>query len=75
MANKQRSDEGVCQLREVESWYVIGLCRELISVDSGSTNNPVLRFLLFVPATKHRPMRLAVPGESFLLFCHRQILS
>ncbi|WWD21249.1 hypothetical protein CI109_105733 [Kwoniella shandongensis] len=39
------------------------------SLDSGSTNNPVLRFLLYVPAAKHRPMRLASPNsaQSFLL--------
>ncbi len=27
--------------------------------DSGSSNNPVLRFLLFVPSTAHTPLRLA----------------
>ncbi|KIR64069.1 phosphatidylinositol glycan, class S [Cryptococcus bacillisporus CA1873] len=39
------------------------------SLDSGSTNNPVLRFLLYVPSTRHRPMRLAVPdsAQAFLL--------
>ncbi|KAK8844094.1 hypothetical protein IAR55_006888 [Kwoniella newhampshirensis] len=39
------------------------------SLDSGSTNNPVLRFLLYVPAAKHRPMRLSTPdsAQSFLL--------
>ncbi|WVQ81496.1 hypothetical protein IAT38_003620 [Cryptococcus sp. DSM 104549] len=39
------------------------------SLDSGSTNNPVLRFLLYVPSVRHRPMRLAVPdsAQSFLL--------
>lgn len=28
------------------------------NLDSKSTNNPVLRFMLFVPSAKHRPMRL-----------------
>ncbi|ODO04810.1 hypothetical protein I350_05420 [Cryptococcus amylolentus CBS 6273] len=39
------------------------------SLDSGSTNNPVLRFLLYVPSKQHRPMRLASPdsAKSFLL--------
>ncbi|WWC63970.1 uncharacterized protein I303_106576 [Kwoniella dejecticola CBS 10117] len=39
------------------------------SLDSGSTNNPVLRFLLYIPKEGHRPMRLAtVDGaQSFLL--------
>ncbi|KAL7422966.1 GPI transamidase component [Cryptotrichosporon argae] len=42
------------------------------SLDSGSTNNPVLRFLLFVPSSAHRPMHLApslraVPSDAFLL--------
>ncbi|TYJ59055.1 hypothetical protein B9479_000044 [Cryptococcus floricola] len=39
------------------------------SLDSGSTNNPVLRFLLYVPSKQHRPMRLASPdsAHSFLL--------
>ena len=39
---------------------------ELMLVDSGSTNNPVLRFLLFVPSAKHRPMHLDTPGQ----FCN-----
>lgn len=34
------------------------------SLDSGSTNNPVLRFLLFVPSAEHRPMTLGERGES-----------
>ncbi|WVQ63839.1 uncharacterized protein L199_001995 [Kwoniella botswanensis] len=39
------------------------------SLDSGSTNNPVLRFLLYVPKEKHRPMRLVGQDSphSFLL--------
>ncbi|WVW79431.1 hypothetical protein I302_101400 [Kwoniella bestiolae CBS 10118] len=58
-----------------QSWYVgeedmkAFVNSERWSLDSGSTNNPVLRFLLYVPKEKHRPMRLA--GEdsphSFLL--------
>lgn len=40
-------------------------------LDSGSTNNPVLRFLLFVPSVQHRPMHLAVPGELWPLRLHR----
>lgn len=32
------------------------------SLDSGSTNNPVLKFLLFVPSQKHRPMYLGEKG-------------
>lgn len=35
----------------------------ICSTDSASTNNPVLRFMLYVPSPKHRPLRLAVPGE------------
>ncbi|EJT52784.1 hypothetical protein A1Q1_01824 [Trichosporon asahii var. asahii CBS 2479] len=39
------------------------------NLDSKSTNNPVLRFMLFVPSAKHRPMSL--PGtdasDTFLL--------
>ncbi|OCF56400.1 hypothetical protein L486_06344 [Kwoniella mangroviensis CBS 10435] len=39
------------------------------SLDSGSTNNPVLRFLLYVPKEKHRPMKLVGQDSphSFLL--------
>ncbi|WVF65478.1 hypothetical protein IAT40_000206 [Kwoniella sp. CBS 6097] len=39
------------------------------SLDSGSTNNPVLRFLLYVPKESHRPMRLSTSdsAQSFLL--------
>ncbi|ORY28798.1 phosphatidylinositol-glycan biosynthesis class S protein [Naematelia encephala] len=39
------------------------------SLDSKSTNNPVLKFLLFVPSSKHRPMRIAVPdaAQSFMI--------
>ncbi|WVR09020.1 hypothetical protein IAU60_006080 [Kwoniella sp. DSM 27419] len=39
------------------------------SLDSGSTNNPVLRFLLYVPKETHRPMRLATSDTalSFLI--------
>jgi len=33
------------------------------TLDSGSTNNPVLKFLLFVPSAKHRPMVLGDKGE------------
>lgn len=43
--------------------------------DSGSTNNPVLRFLLFVPSAHHRPMRLAVPGTTFKDLSSQSILS
>ncbi|KAK1922767.1 phosphatidylinositol-glycan biosynthesis class S protein [Papiliotrema laurentii] len=58
-----------------EAWRVteadmkIFVNSERWSLDSGSTNNPVLRFLLFVPSAHHRPMRLAVPdlAQSFLL--------
>jgi len=39
-----------------------GCERHVLTADSGSTNNPVLRFLLFVPSAAHRPMRLSVPG-------------
>ncbi|OWZ74350.1 hypothetical protein AYX14_00290 [Cryptococcus neoformans] len=39
------------------------------SLDSGSTNNPVLRFLLYVPSLRHRPMRLITrdSAQAFLL--------
>ena len=40
-----------------------GCERHVLTADSGSTNNPVLRFLLFVPSAAHRPMRLSVPGK------------
>lgn len=40
----------------------------ICSTDSASTNNPVLRFMLYVPSAKHRPLRLAVPGELSLSF-------
>lgn len=36
------------------------------SLDSKSTNNPVLRFMLFVPSAKHRPMRLPASTSSLL---------
>ena len=41
----------------------------MLKTDSGSTNNPVLRFLLFVPSVHHRPMKLSVQdsAQSFLL--------
>ncbi|KAK4684128.1 GPI-anchor transamidase subunit S, partial [Tremellales sp. Uapishka_1] len=52
-------DEGMKMFVNSEQW----------SLDSGSTNYPVLRFLLFVPSQKHRPMQLALPNtaQSFLL--------
>jgi phosphatidylinositol glycan class S len=56
--NTERWSLGEYTLQEL-IWHV-----KLIS-DSGSTNNPVLRFLLFVPSVHHRPMHLAVEGESF----------
>lgn len=34
------------------------------SLDSKSTNNPVLRFMLFVPSAKHRPLRLLTSESS-----------
>ncbi|WOO81447.1 GPI transamidase component PIG-S [Vanrija pseudolonga] len=38
------------------------------SLDSGSTNNPVLRFLIFVPSATHRPLHLgAENGDAFLI--------
>ncbi|RXK39002.1 hypothetical protein M231_03732 [Tremella mesenterica] len=39
------------------------------NLDSGSSNDPVLRFLLFVPSSKHRPMKISLPDSapSFLL--------
>lgn len=37
------------------------------SLDSGSTNNPVLRFLIYVPSIRHRPMRL-ITGDSAQAF-------
>ncbi|KAL1411135.1 GPI transamidase component [Vanrija albida] len=38
------------------------------SLDSGSTNNPVLRFLVFVPSAAHRPLRLgAENADAFLI--------
>ncbi|CAK9779956.1 hypothetical protein CC85DRAFT_158535 [Cutaneotrichosporon oleaginosum] len=35
--------------------------------DSLSTNNPVLKFLLFVPSAQHAPLRLAANATSFLI--------
>ncbi|TXT13700.1 hypothetical protein VHUM_01067 [Vanrija humicola] len=37
------------------------------SLDSGSTNNPVLRFLVFVPSAAHRPLHLAAASDAFLI--------
>lgn len=33
-----------------------------IMVDSGSSNDPVLRFILFIPSSSHTPMQLEVAG-------------
>ncbi|WWC91140.1 uncharacterized protein L201_006081 [Kwoniella dendrophila CBS 6074] len=63
------------QVENEQAWLVeeedmkIFVNSEKWSLDSGSTNNPVLRFLLFIPKEKHRPMRLSTENsaQSFLL--------
>nr|ODN90521.1 phosphatidylinositol glycan, class S [Cryptococcus depauperatus CBS 7841] len=60
-----------------KTWFVsdeqmkIFVNAEKWSLDSASTNNPVLRFLLYVPSARHRPMQLATEkidtAQSFLL--------
>jgi phosphatidylinositol glycan class S len=71
-AQKAGSEDGVASYtneEEENAWLIdqeqvkLFVNSERWSLDSGSTNNPVLRFLLFVPAAKHRPLRLAGPGE------------
>ncbi|OCF39417.1 phosphatidylinositol glycan, class S [Kwoniella heveanensis CBS 569] len=61
---------------ELEKGYIIDeemmkvfVNSEKWSLDSGSTNNPVLRFLVYVPKETHRPMRLSTSesAQSFLL--------
>ncbi|WVQ93157.1 hypothetical protein IAU59_000221 [Kwoniella sp. CBS 9459] len=61
---------------KVEKGYIIDeemmkvfVNSEKWSLDSGSTNNPVLRFLLYVPKQTHRPMSLSTTdsAQSFLL--------
>lgn len=37
------------------------------TLDSLSTNNPVLKFLLFVPSAQHAPLRLSANATSFLI--------
>lgn len=36
------------------------------SLDSHSTNNPVLKFMLYIPSARHRPLRLHVDCETHL---------
>ncbi|WRT69116.1 uncharacterized protein IL334_006100 [Kwoniella shivajii] len=58
-----------------QAWWVgeedmkVFVNSERWSLDSGSTNNPVLRFLLYIPKEAHRPMKLATEdsAQSFLL--------
>ncbi|ORX39337.1 phosphatidylinositol-glycan biosynthesis class S protein [Kockovaella imperatae] len=74
-------EEGIVDLATVRNedihnpyWYIgeeemkIFINSESWSLDSGSTNNPVLRMLLYVPNVKHRPMRTSVSdARSFLI--------
>ncbi|GMK57143.1 hypothetical protein CspeluHIS016_0309830 [Cutaneotrichosporon spelunceum] len=58
-----RDDEG-CVVDEAGMKVFVS---ERWTLDSLSTNNPVLKFLLFIPSAQHAPLRLSANATSFLI--------